>query len=106
MCDLGPFEGFVLVPSKESQLTPWAIVGTSLVLNMLILFPTNKWTRFNPIAALWSLVSGILSLWRVIVAIQGPMSIAFNMPFSLPLGIGSNIIRLTLEDGKKGFKQR
>ncbi|CAG8686436.1 9840_t:CDS:1, partial [Cetraspora pellucida] len=73
---------------------------------MLILYPTNKWNKVSPIAASWSLVSGILFLWRVSVARQVPMSIAYNMPFSLPLGIGSNIIRLTLEDGTKGFKQR
>ncbi|KAF0541501.1 hypothetical protein F8M41_005426 [Gigaspora margarita] len=82
------------------------IAGTSLVLNMLILYPTPKWNKFGPFAALWSLLSGTLFLWRVIVATPGRMSIANNMPFSLPLGIGSNIIKLTFEDGNKGFIQR
>ena len=107
MCDsLGSFEGFALVPSKESQLTPWAIVGTALVLNMVILYPTHRWNKFSLISALWSLISGLISLWRVVAAVQGPMTIAYNMPFSLPLGIGTSVIRLTLEDGTQGFKQR
>ncbi|CAG8525264.1 396_t:CDS:2 [Diversispora eburnea] len=28
------------------------------------------------------------------------------MPFSLPFAIGAGIIRLTVEDGKKDFKER
>ena len=31
-CAYEPFEGFALVPSEESQLTPWAIVTATLVL--------------------------------------------------------------------------
>ncbi|CAG8772495.1 12894_t:CDS:1, partial [Acaulospora morrowiae] len=94
---VGSFEGFALVPSKESQLTPWPIVGTALIINVFFLHPTHKWNNFSFISATWSLVSGLLSLWRVIVAVQSPMVIAFKIPFSSPLGIGANIIRLTLK---------
>ena len=68
MCSYEPFEGFALVPSEESQLTPWAIVGTTLVLNMVILYPTHKWNKLSTISALWSLASGIISLWCVVTS--------------------------------------
>ncbi|PKY54476.1 hypothetical protein RhiirA4_473308 [Rhizophagus irregularis] len=107
MCDrLGSFKGFALVPSEESQLTPWPIVGTALILNVFILYPTHKRKNFGLISALWALVGGILSLWHVIVAVQSPMIIAFKMPFGLPLGVGSNIIRLTLDDGTSNYLKR
>ncbi|GES80872.1 hypothetical protein GLOIN_2v1530615 [Rhizophagus clarus] len=105
-CKGSLFKGIVLVPSEESQLTPWPISVTVLILNMVMLYPTYKWNRFSLISALWAVISSSLSLWRVCSAKQGPMIIAYNMPFNLPLTIGSNIIRLTLEDGTKGFKER
>lgn len=105
-CKGSSFEGFVLVPSEESQLTPWPISVTVLILNMVMLYPTYKWNKFSLISALWAVIGSSLSLWRVCSAKQGPMVVAYNMPFNLPLTIGSNIIRLTLEDGKKGIKER
>ncbi|RGB32982.1 hypothetical protein C1646_762229 [Rhizophagus diaphanus] len=105
-CKGSSFGGLVLVPSEESQLTPWPISVTVLILNMVMLYPTYKWNKFSLISALWAVISSALSLWRVCSAKQGPMIVAYNMPFNLPLTIGSNIIRLTLEDGTKGFKER
>lgn len=44
-CSYEPFDGFALVSSEESQMSPWVIViGTALVLNMIILYPTHKWS--------------------------------------------------------------
>lgn len=45
-------------------------------------------------------------MFRVFLAKKDQMIIAHNMPFSLPLAIGANIIRLTLQDETKGFKER
>ncbi|CAB4427886.1 unnamed protein product [Rhizophagus irregularis] len=42
----------------------------------------------------------------MIVAVQSPMIIAFKMLFGLPLGVGSNIIRLTLDDGTSNYLKR
>ncbi|CAB4439918.1 unnamed protein product [Rhizophagus irregularis] len=100
------FRGNVLVPHENSQLTPWPISVTVLAFNMLMLYPTYKWSRFSLVSALWAVISSVISLWRVLSAKQGPMSVAFNMPFNLPLTIGSNIIKLTREDGRKGFRGR
>ncbi|CAG8572860.1 21509_t:CDS:2 [Rhizophagus irregularis] len=86
------FRGNVLIPHENSQLTPWPISVTVLAFNMLMLYPTYKWNRFSLVSALWAVIS--------------PMSVAFNMPFNLPLTIGFNIIKLTREDGRKGFRGR
>ncbi|CAJ0636303.1 2260_t:CDS:1, partial [Entrophospora sp. SA101] len=89
-----------------SQLTPWSISFLVLLLNSLALYPTYKWNRFSLISAIWALVGSMISIIRVCAAKQAPMSVARSMPFSLPIAIGSSIIRLTLEDGNKGFKER
>ncbi|RHZ71855.1 hypothetical protein Glove_251g32 [Diversispora epigaea] len=105
-CGDGPFEYIAFVPSIKSQLTPWPIGIVFLVINTLILYPTYKWSWLSIISALWSLISGIISLSRVFLAKKSQMVIAHNMPFSLPLAIGAGIVRLTVEDGTKGFKER
>ncbi|RIA91956.1 hypothetical protein C1645_821313 [Glomus cerebriforme] len=105
-CEERPFRGIALVPSIDSQLTPWPISVTVLIINMLMLYPTYKWSKFSLISALWAVIGSVISLLRVYDADQVPMVVAYNMPFNLPLAIGSNIIRLSLEDGTKGFKER
>jgi hypothetical protein len=101
-----PFQYIVYVPSRESQLTPWPIGFSVLIINTLILYPTYKWNKFSIIQALWSLIASIIYSIRVFFAVKSQMIIAHNMPFSLPLSIRASIIRLTLEDGGKGFKRK
>ncbi|CAG8436259.1 3023_t:CDS:1 [Diversispora eburnea] len=105
-CGDGSFEYKAFVPSIKSQLTPWPVGVAALIVNSLILYPTYQWRWFSIFSALWSLIGGITSMLRVFLAKKGQMVIAHSMPFSLPLAIGAGIIRLTVEDGKKDFKER